>query len=703
MRARLSSTDRRRPLAAALLVLAAVALVYVPSALTSEFVYDDFRFIVDNPRVVRPRDLTDWISFLHDPRTTDPTSPSGIVRPLRTLEFALDHALFRLSPAAFRLHSLAWHALASVLSLALFRRLTGSLIAATVAALFFALHPMHVECVAFVSSRGDVAMGACVMAALVCLLGETRRSAAAALALSGIAMLYKETAVITPLLVFAVRLARPADGGAPGRVMPALRSAVPFFGVAALYLVFRGMVMVGDTAHLDTFVLGGSTAGTFSTMFRAMGAYLLFVAFPVAPALDWYLTPTADLAIPSALAWLTVHVLLVVTAVRWRARRPQISAAICLVYFPLIPVANWPFAIGIPTAERFLYLSTLGGALVVAWIVTRCGRAALPAAAVALISFGATSAARAPDWKNTESLMTTMLAHGTSPRAHAYYGARDREKGLALVRRSGRVTGEAARQLTAESRAAFESGRDHFHASLELWRRFEMVAPSRSFVVVQPHLNAASVCLYLKLPGEALWHSDRALFADESFYHQAHYTRALALLALGRPVPAVSSLERCVELGMPPTDRLFAWNCLRAGERCLELGATDAATRSFELARDGSADAAESGVQRASLAEPPVLRIEDSDVELLWDELRPASAAEVVSRLRAAPPGKRRDLLLAFALEEDGRDDEALPLLVAALADPTLAQAVRPRAEASVARIETGCPALRDQGPSSRD
>src|SRR5262245_46761081 len=87
---------------AAALVAAVVTAVFARS-LAGQFVWDDHRFITENPQVLRP---ASWFAFLTDAGLADTYGSHGIVRPLRTLEFALDHALFGFSPLAFRVHSL---------------------------------------------------------------------------------------------------------------------------------------------------------------------------------------------------------------------------------------------------------------------------------------------------------------------------------------------------------------------------------------------------------------------------------------------------------------------------------------------------------------------------------------------------------------------------------------------------------------------
>ena len=73
--------------------------------------------------------------------------------------------------------------------------------------------------------------------------------------------------------------------------------------------------------HVDAFVLGGGTAGTFATMFRAIGFYLLSIVVPTRQAMDWFLSPSTTLADPAAIGWLVLHLVLIQRAIAWRVRQ----------------------------------------------------------------------------------------------------------------------------------------------------------------------------------------------------------------------------------------------------------------------------------------------------------------------------------------------------------------------------------------------
>src|SRR5207248_6556419 len=76
--------------------------------------------------------------------------------PLTLLSHMLDVQLFGLDPGAHHLTSVALHALNAVLLFLLLRRMTGAIWPSAFVAGAFALHPLHVESVAWVAERKDV-------------------------------------------------------------------------------------------------------------------------------------------------------------------------------------------------------------------------------------------------------------------------------------------------------------------------------------------------------------------------------------------------------------------------------------------------------------------------------------------------------------------------------------------------------------------
>ena len=529
---------------AAALVAAVVTAVFARS-LAGGFVWDDHRFITENPHVTSPQS---WLAFLTDAGLADPWGAHGIVRPLRTLEFAVDHALFGLSPLAFRIHSLLWHLAAALLLLAVLRRLVDDGRAALLATLFWAVHPATTEAVAFVSSRGDVAMGACSLAAVLFALRSdgADRNLAVSLAAALVAALYKETAVALPLVVAALRWTQLA------RVR-----VWPYVAVAAAYLVYRQAVKSGDAGHDVTFVLGGSTAGTFATMVRAFAFYVADALLP-AEAFDWYMTPSTSFADGAVLGWLAVHAAIVAAAVWLRTRAPHVTLGIAWFYACFAAVANWPVFLGVPTAERFMYLPLMGLAVVVACPLTVAPRAARCAVVVIIAVFACTTFGRCAMWRSDDALWATAGAHHASPRAEMRRAKEARSEVVALQAKAVALPeGPAREAVLGDLRRAGERGLEHAHRAIDLWYALEMTSQSRSPLVRDAELNASNLAYILGRFGEALVHANEAVRIDESADSYGQYDRAMPLLRMGAVPQAVAAMRRAVELGAKtPSDEL---------------------------------------------------------------------------------------------------------------------------------------------------
>jgi len=556
------------------LVAVAAALAFLPS-LWCGFVWDDHRFIHENPSVVRP---TSWLRFLTDANTVDTLGALGLVRPLRTIEFAADYALFGDSPFAFHLHSLLWHAAASAALCLLLRRLLGHAGAAVLAALFFAVNPTQSECVAFVSSRGDVAMGACSFTALLFALKSEGfdKNLAVSLAAACVAMLYKEAAVALPFVVVALRVTK--------------LSRVPwwpYFAALAAYFVYRFYVQTSGT-HGVPFDIGGSWIGTVATMVRGFGYYVVQPLLP-AQSLEWYMSPSTGFADAAVLAWLVVHAAIVASAVAARRRAPIWTLAVAWFYAFLGPVSNVLTSLGMPTCERFLYASVGGVALALGWALVRAPRGAWIAAFVAVTALAAGSLARMPMWRNDQTLWTAVLADHESSRGHNIMATDRRREAIELRDQATKLPqGDERAAAVARARALLEEALDHAHRAIAHRYEFEMSPRSNTQITRLSETLASDLCHLLVRDEEALYHADEALRIDPTLDWVAEYDRALPLFALGYAPQGTAALKRAWRLrgGVPHQESAAYF--VRAGQACEEGGLFASAEESYAAAVDAA-------------------------------------------------------------------------------------------------------------------
>jgi len=110
--------------------------------------WDDPAYIVHNPWI---RGLT-----LENVRFAFTAPYFSNYLPLHLISYMVDYSIWGLNPFGFRVQSLLLAGMNTVLAFALTRRLFGSAALAIVAALLYAVHPSHVEAVAWLSIRKDL-------------------------------------------------------------------------------------------------------------------------------------------------------------------------------------------------------------------------------------------------------------------------------------------------------------------------------------------------------------------------------------------------------------------------------------------------------------------------------------------------------------------------------------------------------------------
>ena len=164
-----------------------------------EFIgFDDDVFVYENPHVTPGLTLSGLWWALTD-------GPVGEWYPLTALSHMLDCQLYGLNPAGHYLTNVLLHAASSVLLFLVLLRMTGDLWPSAWVAAVFAIHPLHVESVAWLAERRDVLSGLFFMLTLgAYALYAERPSLARYLAVAGcfaLGLMSKPMLVTVPFLL----------------------------------------------------------------------------------------------------------------------------------------------------------------------------------------------------------------------------------------------------------------------------------------------------------------------------------------------------------------------------------------------------------------------------------------------------------------------------------------------------------------------
>ena len=322
-------------------------------------------------------------------------------------------SLWRISsdPGLFHLANLAVH-LANVLLLyGLLGRLGFGMWGAGAGALLFAIHPLPVEPVAWVTGMKALLSMAWMLAGLLLSIEVLRprpgaRPAAPfgwATACFALAMLSKATAVLAPLLVVVIGLGL---GASWRRMLP----LVALWVALAVPIVIATRLAEAQVSVVTEVPLGSRPL----IMADAYGFYLRKLVAPFALSPDYGRTPGRMMGDPMRYGHALAAVVVAALAV-WAGRRrrwPAVAAAVFAVaLLPVSGVVPFVYQNTSTVADRYMYFAMIGPSMALAWALdTWRGRVPRAVAAAVLLALAVLSARQAPIWRNTTTLFEQVLS-----------------------------------------------------------------------------------------------------------------------------------------------------------------------------------------------------------------------------------------------------------------------------------------------------
>ena len=333
--------------------------------------------------------------------------------PLVHSAFWVFFQLWGLNPLGYHLATIALHVVSALLVIAVLRRLRVP--GAALAGFVFALHPVQVESVAWMTELKNTLSTALVLGAAVAYLDfdQLRRRSAylGSLALFILALLSKTvTAVLPPalLVIFWWQRGRIEWRRDVRPLLPFLAAGIAF---GLLTAWFERSVLRAQGAEFDL-----SIAQRVLLAGRAIWFYLWSLVWPVNLSFiypRWRIDPSV------ASQWLfPAAVVLAIAALWWYRRRSRAPLAVALLFcgllFPALGFANlYPFRYAL-VADHFAYLASIpviAGAC--AWLTLTARRVRygeMVLIAVVALPMGAASWVYAHDYRDADTLYRATLA-----------------------------------------------------------------------------------------------------------------------------------------------------------------------------------------------------------------------------------------------------------------------------------------------------
>jgi len=562
--------------------------------------YDDDDYVYENPGVTQG--LT-WDSFV----AAFTTPHVGNWLPMVWLSFALDYQLFGPDPGWMHLVNVALHIANAVLLFLILRKATGGLWPSAFVAAAFALHPMHVESVAWITERKDVLSGFFLLLTVAAYARYVRRhsviSYVLAVLLYALGLLAKPMIVTVPLLLLLLdywplnrfELQPRESAGVHSRLLILRRmiaEKIPFFVLSAIwsvvtFLVQRGSGSVADLENLPAYA-------RCANAFQSYAQYVAKMFWPRNMAVFYPYdegTVRPLQAILSALLIITVSIL----AIRSRRKHKYLYVGWLWFLAALVPVIGLIQSGAQSMADRYTYIPYIGLFIMIAWGVPEL-MSGLPhtkhllggAAAIVFAALGVCAYRQTSYW--TDSI--TLFSHAIevtqrndtayNNRGSAYTELGLWEKGIEDFHRAIGIRPDNAHAYNNLGVAYVKLGR---------WQEAEKAFK----LATEAEADYAEACNNL---GIAYGERGRWQEAEEAFMHaldaRANYAEAYNNLGIARSKlerwqEAEEAYKRAIEI-----DRNYVAALNNLGEAYEKLGKWQAAIESYKEAIAIKPDHAES-------------------------------------------------------------------------------------------------------------
>jgi len=443
--------------------------------------------------------------------------------PVTRLSHMLDVQLFGLSAGLHHLSNVLFHIFATLLLFAFLNRATGARWPSAFVAFVFALHPLHVESVAWVSERKDVLSAFFWFLALWAYVRYAERPGPSRYLLVLLAfclgLMSKPMIVTLPLVMLLL------DVWPLRRRSWLLREKLPFFALSL-------------GAAIATYAVQ-SSAGAAEALQIALGlrienalvSYLLYIVkmfipqglavfYPYPPNFPMWQVAIAAIALACVSAW-----------VLWRFRtQPYLAVGWLWYLVTLVPVIGLVQVGAQARADRYTYVPMVGLAIMLAWGAADVTRR-WPGARLAIVALAAVACAacmaltwrQVEYWRNSES----QFQHAVDVTSGNYVA--EHNLGNALMEQPGRLP-EAIQHLEAAVRIKPDSARAHSDLGSALSK-----LPDRLPRVIVEYQLAVRYS-----PGSAI----------------PHYNLGNALAAAGRLPEALAEWETAIQLDPSYAPRL---------------------------------------------------------------------------------------------------------------------------------------------------
>jgi Flp pilus assembly protein TadD len=391
-------------------VVAFTAMLYSRALSNGITLFDDDFYILKNPFL---RDYS-W----HGVKAIFSSFYQSNYHPLTTLTYFFEYNFFGLNPMPYHLLNVLLHLLNTWLVFKLTEQLSGKKITAIIVSILFAIHPMHVESVAWISERKDVLYSAFYLLSLLMYLryidsGLLAKNYAITLLLFVASLLSKSAAVTLPVLLIVI------DAYKGRRVnMKLLAEKIPFLLLSLVFGIINIYAQKAGGPVNVLFEYYGIINGIF-LFTSGLALYLIRVVVPFGLSAMHYFPYIHGQGLPPLYYLSLPFVIIIVWLITRRQKNSLMQKEIIFgILFFLITISVMLQLVSVGsalTAERYTYIPYIGLFYITGqWLSNiiakkKSVKIVITLFSLVMIIFAAQTWERISIWKDNETLLTDVI------------------------------------------------------------------------------------------------------------------------------------------------------------------------------------------------------------------------------------------------------------------------------------------------------
>jgi len=399
------------------LIMLVTIIAYLPALQGGFTRWDDHLYVTDT-------DLISSLSFSNIARIFSPGSVVALnYHPLTILSLAIDYKFAKLNPAFYHIVNLIFHLLNTYLVFIFIKKLSGNRsIVGLVVALIFAIHPMHVESVAWIAERKDVLYTFFFLAGMITYLKYLDTSNNKYIIFTfifyALSVLSKAMAVVFPVVMFLIDYYK--ERKISGK---SILEKVPFFLYAIPFSLITLEIQRTAISKFEYFTL----VERFCIGFYGMFNYVLKLFLPVnLTAYYPYPLRDSDGSMPFSFYMVSfLGMILFLSVLVWffmKRKNYKLVFFGFMFYLATVILVLQFLSVGqVIVADRYSYLSYIGLLFLIVMLVNSylekrpyMKRVFFAGLVVVTILFTLTSNVQSRIWKNTSTLWTNVINRNPS-------------------------------------------------------------------------------------------------------------------------------------------------------------------------------------------------------------------------------------------------------------------------------------------------